>query len=67
MLMDLYIFREKMEDLEEKITEEQQRKKSAEEKLQAQNKLLIGLGFIPDSWRILIGESHTHSDPCRVM
>ena len=41
--MDLCIFREKMEDLEEKITEEQQRKKSAEEKLQAQNKLLIGI------------------------
>lgn len=32
-----------MEDLEEKITEEQERKKTAEEKLQAQNKLLIGI------------------------
>ena len=35
--------REKMEDLEETITQEQERKKEAEEKLEAQNKLLIGI------------------------
>ncbi len=35
--------REKMEDLEEKIAEEQDRKKAAEEKLQSRNKLLVGI------------------------
>ena len=35
--------REKMEDLEETITQEQERKKGAEEKLELQNKLLIGI------------------------
>ena len=32
-----------MEDLEEKITEEQIRKKAAEEKLQSRNRLLVGI------------------------
>lgn len=32
-----------MEDLEEQITEEHERKKAAEEQLQARNKLLIGI------------------------
>lgn len=32
-----------MEDLEEKIADEQSRKKSAEEKLQSRNKLLVGI------------------------
>jgi hypothetical protein len=32
-----------MEDLEEKIAEEQDRKKAAEEKLQSRNKLLVGI------------------------
>ena len=35
--------REKMEDLEETISQEQERKQEAEEKLQSQNKLLIGI------------------------
>ncbi|TRY80512.1 hypothetical protein TCAL_10729, partial [Tigriopus californicus] len=35
--------RDKMEDLEEKIADEQSRKKSAEEKLQSRNKLLVGI------------------------
>ena len=42
--------REKMEDLEETITQEQERKKGAEEKLELQNKLLIGIrcsGILP--------------------
>ena len=32
-----------MEDLEEKIAEEQIRKKAAEEQLQSRNKLLVGI------------------------
>jgi hypothetical protein len=32
-----------MEDLEEKIADEQCRKKSAEERLQSRNKLLVGI------------------------
>ena len=32
-----------MEDLEDKITTEQERKKEAEEKLQNRNKLLVGI------------------------
>ena len=32
-----------MEDLEEKISDEQIRKKTAEEKLQSRNKLLVGI------------------------
>ena len=35
--------REKMEDLEDKIACEQERKKEAEESLQARNKLLVGI------------------------
>lgn len=35
--------REKMEDLEDKIGEEQGRKKATEEKLQSRNKLLVGI------------------------
>ena len=35
--------REKMEDLEDKITIEQDRKKDAEESLKARNKLLVGI------------------------
>lgn len=35
--------REKMEDLEEKIADECDRKKAAEEKLQSRNKLLVGI------------------------
>ena len=52
-------FREKMEDLEDKITEEQQRKKQAEEKLQAQNKLLIGIreGLDHITEKLFLGEA----------
>ena len=51
--------REKMEDLEDKITEEQQRKKAAEEKLQAQNKLLIGIreGLDHITEKLFLGEA----------
>ena len=35
--------RDKMEDLEENIGEEQARKKAAEERLQSRNKLLVGI------------------------
>ena len=35
--------REKMEDLEDKIGTEQDRKKEAEESLKARNKLLVGI------------------------
>ena len=35
--------REKMEDLEDKIGTEQERKKDAEESLKARNKLLVGI------------------------
>ena len=52
-------YREKMEDLEDKITEEQQRKKVAEEKLQAQNKLLIGIreGLDHITEKLFLGEA----------
>ena len=48
-----------MEDLEDKITEEQQRKKQAEEKLQAQNKLLIGIreGLDHITEKLFLGEA----------
>ena len=48
-----------MEDLEDKITEEQQRKKAAEEKLQAQNKLLIGIreGLDHITEKLFLGEA----------
>ena len=54
----LLFSREKMEDLEDKITEEQQRKKAAEEKLQAQNKLLIGIreGLDHITEKLFLGE-----------
>ena len=56
--INLY-YREKMEDLEDKITEEQQRKKAAEEKLQAQNKLLIGIreGLDHITEKLFLGEA----------
>ena len=58
-LFDHNCFREKMEDLEDKITEEQQRKKQAEEKLQAQNKLLIGIreGLDHITEKLFLGEA----------
>ena len=58
-LSGLDYFREKMEDLEDKITEEQQRKKQAEEKLQAQNKLLIGIreGLDHITEKLFLGEA----------